>query len=513
MSKSPKNINNNIKDISKSVLNINWKKNPSFNLYLPPLQSCKHKKNIFVDNSNNKVSSKRNLKTTDYTLNMTINNILDNMEKTRKENKKETDSFFKITKSLDKKNIDISNTQLVTYKSNGKPHSFDDFFTNLSKKNQTLETKSSLFNYHSDRFNNNYNAPVWNYARAKRRSVYYPESKVTLPPPLPKLNIKKVNIEVEIEGLDDILKLIEDYPLKLDVEYNINMTAIHNIKEPLIELKSMIGMNKLKNSIVDQILYFIQEFHKVSNTKNDDFMHTVIYGPPGTGKTETAKIIGKIFSKLGILSKKYFKKVTRADLIAGYLGQTAIKTRDVIKAAKGGVLFIDEAYALGNSEKRDSFAKECIDTLCEGLSDNKDDLMVIIAGYEKELKDCFFSYNQGLDSRFTWRFNTDDYKFDELFLIFKKKVKDIGWKLHDKINKNWFENKMDYFKFYGRDIETLLAKVKIAHGRRVFCLPKEKKLTITIRDLNKGYNMFLDNDEVKSRKDKSIKDILSHMYC
>jgi SpoVK/Ycf46/Vps4 family AAA+-type ATPase len=275
----------------------------------------------------------------------------------------------------------------------------------------------------------------------------------------------------------------------------------------------MIGMNKLKNSIVDQILYFIQEFHKVSNSKNDDFMHTVIYGPPGTGKTETAKIIGKIFSKLGILSKKYFKKVTRADLIAGYLGQTAIKTRDVIKEAKGGVLFIDEAYALGNSEKRDSFAKECIDTLCEGLSDNKDDLMVIIAGYEDELKNCFFAYNQGLDSRFTWRFNTDDYKYDELFLIFKKKVKDIGWKLHEKINKNWFEDKMDYFKFYGRDIETLLAKVKIAHGRRVFCLPKEKKLTITLRDLNKGYDMFLDNDEVKSRKDKSIKDILSHMYC
>ena len=117
------------------------------------------------------------------------------------------------------------------------------------------------------------------------------------------------------------------------------------------------------------------------------------------------KIIGKIFSKLGILSKKYFKKVTRADLIAGYLGQTAIKTRDVINEAKGGVLFIDEAYALGNPEKRDSFAKECIDTLCEGLSDNKDNLMVIIAGYEKELKDCFFSYNQGLDSRFNWRFN------------------------------------------------------------------------------------------------------------
>merc|ERR1712127_166424 len=290
------------------------------------------------------------------------------------------------------------------------------------------------------------------------------------------------------------------------------MEAIHNIKEPLFELNEMIGMNGLKDSIVDQILYFIQEFHKVSNSKNDDFMHTVIYGPPGTGKTETAKIIGKIFSKLGVLSKNYFKKVTRADLIAGYLGQTAIKTRDVIKEAKGGVLFIDEAYALGNPEKRDSFAKECIDTLCEGLSDNKDNLMVIIAGYQEELKNCFFSYNQGLDSRFTWRFNTDDYTYDQLYLIFKKKVNDIGWKMkEEKIKDVWFKDKMEYFKFYGRDIETLLAKVKIAHGRRVFCLPNDKKMILTLKDMNKGFDMFLNNNEVKERKNDQ-KEILSHMY-
>ena len=163
-----------------------------------------------------------------------------------------------------------------------------------------METKSSLFRYESDKF----------LIRNRRKSIYFPSEKPSrfppLPPPALQVEKKKVNIEVEIESLDDILKLIEDYPMKIDVEYNINMQSIHNIKEPLIELKNMIGMQKLKNSIVDQILYFIQEFHKVSNSKNDDFMHTVIYGPPGTGKTETAKIIGKIFSKLGILSKKYF---------------------------------------------------------------------------------------------------------------------------------------------------------------------------------------------------------------
>jgi SpoVK/Ycf46/Vps4 family AAA+-type ATPase len=192
----------------------------------------------------------------------------------------------------------------------------------------------------------------------------------------------------------------------------------------------MIGMKELKNNIVDQILYFVQELHK-NKDSTGDFLHTVIYGPPGTGKTEIAKIMGQIYSKIGILSNGTFKKVTRSDLVAGYLGQTALKTREVIKESLGGVLFIDEAYSLGNPEKKDSFSKECIDTLCEALSDNKENLMVIIAGYEKELKDCFFSFNQGLDSRFTWRFKMDDYTHEDLYNIFLKKVSDIDWKIEE----------------------------------------------------------------------------------
>ena len=322
-------------------------------------------------------------------------------------------------------------------------------------------------------------------------------------------NIKKVNIEVEINGIKDILKLIDDYPLKFDIEYNINMRALHNIKEPLVLLDSMIGMNTVKENVVDQILYYVQDFHKSNN--NDDFMHTVIYGPPGTGKTEVAKIIGKIFSKLGVLKKNVFKKVTRADLIAGYLGQTAIKTKDAIESALGGVLFIDEAYALGNSEKRDIFAKECIDTLCEALSDNKNNLMVIIAGYEKELKHCFFEYNKGLDSRFPWRYKTDDYKPNELRLIFNKKINEIEWKISDNVKDAWFEKNKDYFKFYGRDMETLLSKVKIAHSRRVFCLPEKDKKTITEKDMDKGFNLFISNDEVKKRIE-SNHNIITTMY-
>lgn len=330
----------------------------------------------------------------------------------------------------------------------------------------------------------------------------------------PKIIVKeKVTINAEINSLEDLINLINKYPIVDNVDYNIDMQALHNIKPQLCELRDMIGMNSLKNHIVDQIIFYLQGFHKMG--AGCDFMHTVIYGPPGTGKTEVAKIIGKIFSRLGVLPKNKFSKVTRADLIAGYLGQTAIKTRDVIKDALGGVLFIDEAYALGNPEKRDSFAKECIDTLCEGLSDHKDKLMVIIAGYENELKTCFFAYNAGLDSRFTWRFKTDDYKPEELMEIFRKKINDAGWSHNDDaLNADWFVSNKDYFKYYGRDMETLFAKVKIAHSRRVFCLPEDQKTIVTIKDMEKGLELYLNNDEVKSRKEEkeTISNIHNFMY-
>jgi hypothetical protein len=398
-------------------------------------------------------------------------------------------------------------------------------------------------------------------------------------------NIETINICEKIDHINDLIALCDKYPLAEDKKYNINMSAIHAIREPLTDLSNMVGMETIKRTIVDQILYYLQELHipetkhkapmdesatykteekkpifnpfapafpgvpgvpghlfestnaafppfnskkntwsnvycNVTNTDDfalptkGDFMHTVIYGPPGSGKTEVAKIIGRIFSNLGILNKKIFKKVSRNDLVAGYLGQTAIKTKDMIKASLGGVLFIDEAYSLGNSEKRDSFAKECVDTLCEALSEHKHNWMVIIAGYEKELNDCFFSLNEGLNSRFTWRFKLDAYKPCELKSIYAKQVRDYGWSLAmrkeadadadaDVIPESWFASRMDYFTTFGRDMETLFTKTKIAHSRRVFCLPMCEKKIVTFADLENGFKLFIENPEVSERKEKS----------
>lgn len=369
--------------------------------------------------------------------------------------------------------------------------------------------------------------------------------------------MNKININAEINTIGDLIKLCNDYKLAENVEYNIDMKSLHKINDDLVQLNNMIGMKTLKENIVDQLLFYLQNLHinksntnadsKRSNVESGDFLHTVIYGSPGTGKTEVAKIIGRIYANLGIIkgkpsslssdkkrssssssslssspsslassssssSRSKFKKVTRSDLIAGYLGQTALKTKDVIKDSLGGVLFIDEAYSLGNNEKRDSFAKECIDTLCEALSDNKDNLMVIIAGYEKDLNECFFSYNDGLDSRFIWRFKVDDYVAEDLRDIFVKKARDFGWIVEEELKVEWFDKNMKYFKYYGRDMETLFTKTKIAHSRRVFCKPDDMKKKITMKDLENGFAMFIKNDEVKKRVDESGIKVIQNMY-
>jgi SpoVK/Ycf46/Vps4 family AAA+-type ATPase len=347
-------------------------------------------------------------------------------------------------------------------------------------------------------------------------------------PPAKQLVVERVDICCEVNCIADLLRIVEDNPVAENVEYNINMSALHRISEPLRKLDAMVGMDSLKERVVDQIIYFIQDLHKNEKDKGDkgdkenkgdkssgvfnDYMHTVIYGPPGTGKTEVAQLIGAIFSRMGVLRKNRFKKVTRSDLIAGYLGQTAIKTADVIKECLGGVLFIDEAYALGSTDKRDSFSKECIDTLCEAMSDHKSDLMVIVAGYEKDLDECFFSANPGLNSRFSWRYKIDDYTPEHLAKIYEKKAHDCGWALYEPIRADWFESNMCYFKCYGRDMETLLSRAKIAHGRRIFGSSDDQKRRLTRSDLEKGMTMFLSNEEVKRRKDPPSGALSSSMY-
>lgn len=314
---------------------------------------------------------------------------------------------------------------------------------------------------------------------------------------------KNDTIEVNVESISDLLHIVEQTNYDEETEYNIDLQALINIKDELQQLNSMIGLHDFKSQILNQILYFIQKLHVNSES---DFMHTVLSGPPGTGKTEIATILGKMYSKIGILKNNVFKKVNRSDLVAGYLGQTAIKTSNVIQDTLGGCLFIDEAYSLANNFEGDSFTRECIDTLCEALSKHKDELMVIIAGYKEELDNTFFKANKGMNSRFIWRFYLDKYDYGELKEIFLKKIKENNWMLdiEDKELLLWFKEKYKNFQYYGRDVELLFSYIKVCHGRRLYGKSNDLRKRINIDDINNGYKQFLKNKSNENDKNPEI---------
>lgn len=216
-----------------------------------------------------------------------------------------------------------------------------------------------------------------------------------------------------------------------------------------------------------------------------------------THNTTVAQIIAKIYQGIGILNKNGpFKIAHRDDFVAGYLGQTALKTQKLLKSCLGGVLFIDEVYALGSGqEDKDSFSKEAIDTLTSFLSEHTNDFCCIAAGYEKDIQKCFFSVNSGLESRFQWKHTIDSYTSNDLAKIFSRKVKEINWELGIDLNviSKIIEKDKNLFENSGRDIINFITKCKMVHARRVIILSKEHKFVLTREDLENGIEMLKKN--------------------
>lgn len=277
---------------------------------------------------------------------------------------------------------------------------------------------------------------------------------------------------------------------------NIDTVMLWKIAPYLEELDSMVGLSSLKDTVFLQVIYYLQNMHKTGLASgNEEYLHTMIYGAPGHGKTNVAKIIGKIYQAMGILSEDGpFRVAYRDDFIAGYLGQTALKTKKLLDSCIGGVLFIDEIYSLAPRDNdRDIFSKEALDTLTAYLSENKNYICVIGAGYEDDIKTCFFGMNKGLERRFPWIHRIDPYTPAELTSIFIKMVTGLGWRigitskeLTDLISLN-----KSRFKNAGGDIENFLSKIKMIHAKRVIGLDPEHRFVLKREDFKETF-LFLD---------------------
>ena len=281
---------------------------------------------------------------------------------------------------------------------------------------------------------------------------------------------------------------------------SINIKEPESIDEVLKELNSLIGLEQIKKKINEHITYL--NYIKLRKEKGFDdtekiSLHSVFTGNPGTGKTTVVRILGQLYKKMGLLSKGHVVEVDRADLVGEYIGQTAPKVKESISKARGGILFIDEAYSLArqNDDSKD-FGKEVIEIILKEMSDGKGDIAIMCAGYPKEMG-VFLESNPGLKSRFSYYFHFDDYLPEELFSIAiataNKKGMLISQPAHDIIKKAMVDAYRDRDKTFGnaRFANAIINEAKINLGIRLMNLPNVNELsndilsTIDVADVEK----------------------------
>ena len=281
--------------------------------------------------------------------------------------------------------------------------------------------------------------------------------------------------------LTDIEKIEVEIPKKLP---NLSIDE-KLLNQALSELREMVGMNNIKSDIEEMVN--LVKFYKESgrNVLNKFYLHTVFVGNPGTGKTTVARILTKIYKALGILERGHTVETDRQGLVAGYVGQTAIKTAEKIEESLGGVLFIDEAYALsvgssGNMGGASDFGNEAIQTLLKRMEDSRGQFFVFVAGYPDNME-TFLKANPGLKSRFDKILKFEDYTAEELFEIAEQMLDQEGLKLNDEAQshlKNYLLFVYEYRdKYFGnaRSVRNIVNEITKNQSLRLASTPLEDR--------------------------------------
>lgn len=382
-------------------------------------------------------------------------------------------TFFDLDDKLEKRNINTSEILLMLFVVLGRSYSSSKF----DRKDIDKERMTTIIKELSDKISN----------RTKEEAK-------------PKVSQKSINTQCVIQK--EIVNSTED-KISLDLK-NSNSKPEESLEDLLQMLDSLIGLNEVKKEVKQIInLVRVQKKGAEFGEKNMPLsLHLVFWGNPGTGKTTVARLLSKIYKCLGILSQGQLIEVDRGGLVAGYVGQTATKTQEVIDKAMGGILFIDEAYTLIHGKGENDFGQEAVDTLLKAMEDHREDFIVIVAGYPELMKE-FISSNPGLRSRFNKFINFEDYKPQELLEIFKLQCKNQNLTLDDQgiefLSQYFilmYENRTENYA-NGRDVRNYFENVVQARANRLSsCLETishEEYLKIEVSDLreaSKGQKIF-----------------------